>query len=139
MDSFIFIIDTFNDYQNGYAFGTNAAGIEYDAQITNGGEGGSMSRRFSSGAVGGYNINWDASWTVEIILETLGGVLNLSFLLKHYVMFKTRINHWGINFQRVISNNQEKAHWSQISRQHTVNRLISAGKLNQVEVPLSKR
>ena len=39
MDSFIFIIDTFNDYQNGYAFGTNAAGIEYDAQITNGGEG----------------------------------------------------------------------------------------------------
>ena len=37
-DSFSFILDTFKDYQTGYLFGTNPAGIEYDAQITGGGE-----------------------------------------------------------------------------------------------------
>ena len=52
MDSFIFIIDTFNDYQNGYAFGTNAAGIEYDAQITNGGEGFNEQKIFFSSCWG---------------------------------------------------------------------------------------
>ena len=63
-DSFSFIIDTFHDYQTGYLFGTNPAGIEYDAQITGGGEGGSMTRRFSVGTGGGFNVNWDAVWEV---------------------------------------------------------------------------
>ena len=54
-DSFSFIIDTFKDFLTGYLFGTNAAGIEFDAQITGGGEGGSISRRFSvcSGVIRG--------------------------------------------------------------------------------------
>jgi len=138
MDSFIFIIDTFNDYQNGYAFGTNAAGIEYDAQITNGGEGGSMSRRFSSAAVGGYNINWDASWSVRSHIGDFGWSAEFVIPLKTLRYSSNENQSWGINFQRVISSNQEKAHWSQISRQHTVNRLLSAGKLNQVEVPSTK-
>ena len=45
-DSFMFLLDTFKDYQNGYVFGTNAAGIEYDAQITGGGEQSSLMARF---------------------------------------------------------------------------------------------
>ena len=138
MDSFIFIIDTFNDNQNGYAFGTNAAGIEYDAQITKGGEGGSMSRRFSSGAVGGYNINWDASWSVKSLIGEFGWSAEFVIPLKTLRYSSKPDQLWGINFQRVISSNQEKAHWSQISRQFTVNRLISAGKLEGVKIPLSK-
>ena len=59
------IIDTFKDFQTGYLFGTNAAGIEFDAQITGGGEGGSISRRFSIGSGGGFNVNWDAVWEVK--------------------------------------------------------------------------
>ena len=72
MDSFIFILDTFNDNQNGYAFGTNAAGIEYDAQITKGGENISRIGRFSSGAGGAFNINWDGSWTVKTQINDMG-------------------------------------------------------------------
>ena len=30
-DSFLFILDTYNDQQNGFLFGTNANGMEYDA------------------------------------------------------------------------------------------------------------
>ena len=64
-DSFSFVIDTFKDYQTGYVFGTNPAGIEFDAQITGGGEGGSIGRRFSIGSGGGFNVNWDSVWDVK--------------------------------------------------------------------------
>ena len=33
-DSFSFIVDAFRDQQNGFVFGTNPAGIEYDAQVS---------------------------------------------------------------------------------------------------------
>ncbi len=39
-DSFQMIVDTYRDRQNGFVFGTNPAGIEYDGQVTNEGEGG---------------------------------------------------------------------------------------------------
>jgi hypothetical protein len=34
-DSFQMVFDTFHDLQNGFVFGTNPAGVEYDAQIRN--------------------------------------------------------------------------------------------------------
>ena len=39
-DSFTIILDTYRDRQNGFVFGTNPAGIEYDGQVTNEGQGG---------------------------------------------------------------------------------------------------
>ncbi len=38
-DSFQMIFDTYHDRQNGFIFGTNAAGVEYDAQVRNEGQG----------------------------------------------------------------------------------------------------
>lgn len=58
-DSFQMIFDTFYDRQNGFLFGTNPAGIEYDAQITNEGELSALARR--NGSTGGFNLNWDGS------------------------------------------------------------------------------
>jgi hypothetical protein len=49
MDSFQLIFDTFNDKQNGFVFGTNAAGVQYDAQV-----------RFQ----GDQEETWDGSWDV---------------------------------------------------------------------------
>ena len=39
-DSFQIILDTYLDRQNGFVFGTNPTGLEYDGQVTNEGEGG---------------------------------------------------------------------------------------------------
>ena len=39
-DSFQVIFDTYHDRQNGFVFGTNPAGIEYDGQVSNEGGGG---------------------------------------------------------------------------------------------------
>ena len=49
MDSFQMIFDTFHDQQNGFVFGTNAAGVQYDAQV-----------RFQ----GNQQASWDGSWDV---------------------------------------------------------------------------
>src|SRR5688500_16986700 len=50
MDSFQMIFDTFRDQQNGFVFGTNAAGAQYDAQIRDQGDQAS---------------SWDGSWEVR--------------------------------------------------------------------------
>src|SRR5688572_21230509 len=39
-DSFLIILDTFRDRQNGFVFGTSPAGIEYDGQVIGEGTGG---------------------------------------------------------------------------------------------------
>src|SRR5687767_9534404 len=67
-DSFQIILDTYRDRLNGFVFGTNPAGIEYDGQVTNegqggGGQGGGQMQSGGSGA--GFNINWDAAWQVR--------------------------------------------------------------------------
>ena len=137
-DSFSFIIDTFQDYQTGYLFGTNPAGIEYDAQITGGGEGGSMMRRFSMGTGGGFNVNWDAVWEVKSQRGDFGWSAEFAIPFKTLRYEKDKDQSWGINFERVIARKKEEAHWSPISRQHTMNRLVSAGILTNMNVPLSR-
>ncbi len=137
-DSFSFIIDTFKDYQTGYLFGTNPSGIEYDAQITGGGESGSISRRFSIGSGSGFNINWDAVWEVKTTKGDYGWSAEFSIPFNTLKYKNDKDQSWGINFERVIARKKEESHWSPISRQFTMNRLISAGTLTDINVPNSK-
>ena len=137
-DSFSFVIDTFKDYQTGYLFGTNPAGIEFDAQITGGGEGGSISRRFSVGSGGGFNINWDAVWEVKTKRGDYGWSAEFAIPFKTLRYKKDKDQSWGINFERVIARKKEESHWSPISRQFTMNRLVSAGTIEGINVPISK-
>lgn len=64
-DYFALILDTFHDRQNGFVFGTTPAGIEYDGQVTREGEGNGAFQqgqtRAQSGAMGGFNLNWDGA------------------------------------------------------------------------------
>ena len=39
-DAFVLVLDTYLDRQNGFVFGTTPAGIEYDGQVANEGQGG---------------------------------------------------------------------------------------------------
>ena len=103
MDSFVFLLDTFKDYQTAYVFGTNAAGIEYDAQITGGGEEGSMTRRFSIGTGGGYNVNWDAVWQVKTEIGDYGWSAEFAIPFKTLRYKIEKDQAWGINFQRVVA------------------------------------
>ena len=81
-DSFQIIIDTYLDRQNGFVFGTNPAGLEYDGQVTNEGQGsgrfggGGFVRRSGSqqqrGSGGGFNVNWDGVWQVGAEISEIG-------------------------------------------------------------------
>ena len=71
-DSFLFILDTYHDRQNGFIFGTNSIGIEYDGQVDNEGQGNFSVARLQTGVIGGFNLNWDASWTVKALVGEFG-------------------------------------------------------------------
>lgn len=66
-DSLRIVLDTYGDGQNGFVFGTNPVGIEYDGQVSKEGSGGPFANagRQVAGAGGGFNINWDGAWDVQ--------------------------------------------------------------------------
>src|SRR6266540_4432313 len=67
-DYFGILLDTYHDRQNGFVFTTTPAAIEYDAQVVSEGEGGGIQlpgqTRAMAGSLGGFNLNWDGTWTV---------------------------------------------------------------------------
>ena len=129
-DSFIFILDTYNDGQNGFMFGTNSQGVEYDAQVDNEGQGNFNPNRQQSGTIGGFNLNWDASWTVIAEVGDYGWSAEFSIPLRT-LRYRSGSNQtWGINFQRNIRKSNETVYWSNLPIGLDMKRLSLAGKLN---------
>ena len=137
-DSFMFVLDTFKDQQNGYVFGTNAVGIEYDAQVI-GGDGMSMnSSRQSVGVGANLNINWDASWEVKTIIGDFGWSAEFAIPFKTLRFSSQENQNWGINFQRNIAQKNEQSFWAPIPRQFSLNRLSLAGNVTGINIPSSR-
>lgn len=129
-DSFLFIIDTYNDQQNGFLFGTNAQGMEYDAQIDNEGKGNFNTNRQQGGVIGGTNLNWDATWTVKSQLGTYGWSAEFAIPFRSLRFASGKNKTWGLNFRRNISKNSETAYWTSLPLGFDMKRLSLAGKLN---------
>jgi hypothetical protein len=129
-DSFLFIVDTYNDQQNGFLFGTNSNGMEYDAQIDNEGQGNFSANRQQGGVIGGTNINWDASWTVKTETGDYGWSAEFAIPLRSLRFNSGENQTWGINFQRNISKNTETAYWSSLPLSFDMKRLSLAGKMH---------
>ncbi len=137
-DSFLFILDTYNDQQNGFLFGTNASGMEYDAQIDNEGEGNFTANRQQGGVVGGTNINWDASWEVKTEKGDYGWSAEFAIPLRS-IRFNSGSNKvWGINFQRNISKRSETAYWANLPLGFDIKRLSLAGKMSGINLKSPK-
>ena len=137
-DSFLFILDTYNDQQNGFLFGTNASGMEYDAQINNEGEGNFSSNRQQGGVIGGTNINWDASWEVKTESGDYGWSAEFSIPLRSIRFNSGTDKIWGINFQRNISKRSETAYWANLPLGFDIKRLSLAGKITGINLKSPK-
>ena len=137
-DSFLFILDTYNDQQNGFLFGTNASGMEYDAQINNEGEGNFSSNRQQGGVIGGTNINWDASWEVKTESGDYGWSAEFSIPLRSIRFNSGNDKIWGINFQRNISKRSETAYWANLPLGFDIKRLSLAGKMKGINLKSPK-
>ena len=143
-DSFQIIFDPFLDKQNGFVFGTNPAGIEYDGQVTNEGGGGRYGgggfvRRSGSqqqgGSGGGFNLNWDGVWQVRTTVSAIGWTAEFAIPFRTLRYPAGVEQTWGINFQRNIRDRNEQAFWAPLPRQFNLNRLSLAGELRGLEVP----
>ena len=143
-DSFQIIIDTYLDKQNGFLFGTNPAGVEYDGQVTNEGQGGG---RFGGGVVrrsgsqqqrgsgGGFNVNWDGVWQVSAEISELGWTAEIAIPFRTLRYPSGDVQTWGLNFQRNIRSRNEQSYWAPLPRQFRLHRLSLAGELQGIEVP----
>ncbi|HUQ81863.1 MAG TPA: DUF5916 domain-containing protein [Gemmatimonadaceae bacterium] len=141
-DYFAIILDTYLDRQNGFVFATTPAAVEYDGQVVKEGEGGGLQAsgqtRAQSGALGGFNLNWDGSWTVATSVDSLGwyAEFRIPFSTLRYGGGATQT--WGLNFARSIRRKNEEAFWSFIPRQFNLYRLSRAGTMQGLQVPVRR-
>ncbi len=134
-DSFQVIFDTYHDRQNGFVFGTNPAGIEYDGQVSNEGQGGGGGGRGTTivGSGSGFNKNWDASWIVRTHVNEVGWMAEFEIPLRS-LRYGNKPQTWGMNFQRNIRRKREQVFWAPIERIYNLYRLSSAGELQGLDL-----
>ena len=128
-DSFLFILDTYHDGQNGFIFGTNPIAIEYDGQVDNEGQGIQSVNRQQPGVIGGFNLNWDASWTVKSSVGDYGWSAEFAIPLRTLRFASGQDQTWGINFQRNIRKTNEIVYWAPLPIQFDLKRLSLEGTL----------
>ena len=129
-DAFLMIIDGLLDRQTGFVFGTNAAGVEYDGQVTKEGTGGNLI--FGQG---GINLNWDSTWQVRSRIGEYGWSAEFEIPFRTLRFGNSETQDWGINFQRNIRRNNEIAFWAPLERNRNLYRVSEAGTLRGVEPP----
>lgn len=118
-DNFIFFIDSFDDQTNGFAFGTNAVGAQWDGLMYEGSK---------------VNLSWDNKWTSVVRNYPDRYVLELAIPFKT-IRYKAGITRWGINFSRQDLNSTEKSSWAPVPRQFPTASLAYAGVLVWDQAP----
>ena len=144
-DAVIMVFDTYNDQQNGFVFGTTPAGIEYDGQVAAQGSGGGFflgggfnnRRRFQAGAGGGFNKNWDGSWTVATSRDDQGWYAEFRIPFST-LRYGSETDTWGFNVSRRIRRLNEEDFWSAVPREFGLYRLDFAGQLAGVVPPFRR-
>ncbi|MGB5368792.1 MAG: DUF5916 domain-containing protein [Flavobacteriaceae bacterium] len=131
-DAFLFILDTYKDGQNGFIFGTNSLGVEYDGQVDNEGQGNFNVNRQQGGTIGGFNLNWDGSWEVRTEVKDYGWSAEFAIPLRT-LRFQSG-KDWGINFRRNIRKTNEIVYWAEMPVGLDLKRLSLAGTLTGLDL-----
>jgi hypothetical protein len=129
-DSFRVLIDGLLDRQNGYVFGTNPAGVEYDGQVSREGQGQAI-----SGGEGGFNLNWDTTWNVRAAVSEIGWSAEMEIPFASLRFGAEPMQTWGFNFERRIRRNNEIAFWAPLSQERNLFRVSEAGSIEGIRVP----
>jgi hypothetical protein len=127
-DSIQILLDTFNDGQNAFVFGTNPFGIEYDGQVRGEGLSGQGNR-------GGFNLNWDGVWIVRAQTTERGWEAEFAIPLKTLRYEPGQERTWGVNALRNIRRKNEQVFLSPVPRGYELQRVSVAGKLNGLSLP----
>ena len=112
-DNFIFFIDPFNDRTNGFTFGANAAGAQWDGMLYAGGT---------------NDPNWDNKWVSAVKNYADKWIFEAAIPFKS-IRYKKGITKWGINFSRLDIKVPEKSAWAPVPRQFPTASLAYTGNL----------
>ena len=139
VDSIIVALDTFNDSQNAFIFGTNALGIQYDGQVAS--EGQTSGVQSSAGAstgrggIGAFNANWDGDWDVKAQVTERGWEAEMIIPLQT-LRYPTGVDRtWGFNVMRNIRHKNEQVYLAPIPRGFDIYRVSMAAKLGGLNLP----
>ena len=146
-DGIILVLDTFNDRQNAFVFGTNPLGIEYDGQVA--GEGqtsglsqisqpGSQQGNQQRGGISAFNPNWDGDWRVRAQLTERGWEAELAIPFKTLRYQPGEGRTWGFNLWRNIRRRNEQSFLAPIPRGFDIYRVSMAAKLTGLELPAQR-
>jgi hypothetical protein len=143
-DAVLLVFDTYHDRQNGFVFGTNPSGIEYDGQVSNEGQGGGgglggMGGRQQGGSGGGFNLNWDGSWNVATSRDHRGWYAEFRIPFSTLRYGTGGEASWGLNVMRRIRRHNEESFWAPVPRQFSLFRLSVAGVLEGLEPPARRQ
>src|SRR5207247_8573977 len=140
-DAVILVLDTFNDHQNAFVFGTNPLGIEYDGQVSGEGQTSAVSSSTSGtsgsqrGTIGSLNLNWDGDWRVKSSITERGWETEIAIPFQT-LRYPTGSNRtWGFNVKRNIRRKNEQVYMSPVGRGFDVYRVSSAAKLSGLDLP----
>jgi len=112
-DNFLVFIDPFEDGTNGFTFGANAAGAQWDGLLYEGGK---------------ADLSWDHKWLSSVKQYDDRWVLEMAVPFKT-LRYKKGATHWGINFSRNDLKTTEKSSWAPVPRQFPTASLAYTGTL----------
>jgi hypothetical protein len=139
-DAIIIVLDTFNDSQNAFVFGTNPLGIEYDGQVSGEGQtsgiaaitsGTSGSQR---GTISSFNPNWDGDWHVKASITERGWEAEMIIPLKTLRYATGTDRTWGFNVKRNIRRKNEQVFLAPVQRGFDIYRVSAAAKLGGLDL-----
>ncbi len=120
-DNFFAAIDTYNDQTNGFAFGVNAVGGQWDGMQADGGK---------------VANEWDGKWYSAVKNNEDDWVAEFKIPFRT-IRYQEGDTEWGINFSRLDLKTNEKSAWAPVPRQFASATLAFTGTL-ALESPLPK-
>lgn len=112
-DNFLLFMDPFDDQTNGFSFGANAAGAQWDGIM------------YEGGAV---DLSWDNKWYSAVKNYPDKYIFEAAIPFKT-IRYKKGITRWGINFSRNDLKTTEKSSWAPVPRQFPTASLAYTGTL----------
>ncbi|MEX2233434.1 MAG: DUF5916 domain-containing protein [Cyclobacteriaceae bacterium] len=112
-DNFLLFMDPFDDLTNGFSFGANAAGAQWDGFMYEGGK---------------MDLSWDNKWRSEVKNYEDKWIFEMAVPFKS-IRYKKGITKWGINFSRLDLKTTEKSSWTPVPRQFPSAALAYTGNL----------
>lgn len=118
-DGVSFYLDTFDDGRNSFGFYINPAGAKREVQSVDEGR--------------EQNVSWEDIWDVQTSITDQGWFAEVRIPFKSLRFPNSKIQIWGINFQRRIRRKWEQSFWAPMPRRFTAFHVAFAGTLKGIE------